>query len=587
MLVVACPCALVLATPAAMLASMAWLARHGVLIKGGYALERLAACDTFAFDKTGTLTEGTPRVRQPGSWCPSSDESEVLRLAASAEQASQHPLAAAVVAEAADAVARPRPRFPEVTAAARLQGSRPVSPGPDGAASQVLVGNRRLLAEHGMAIDETVEPLLRALDEQGETPLHRGRRWSDRRRDRASRHGPARGPRRDPRPEAPEDRPARPPDRRPRAGGAAGREEGAHQDRRRPSCCRRTRRGGSRSSRRRAGRWRWSATGSTTPRRWPRPTPASRWGHRGRPRGRGGRPDPAGRSAARPARAGRAVPGHGAGHPPEHHRLRLRAQRRGGASASLGILGPVAAAILHQVGSLLVLLNAMRLLVFGDWAELPPFRQLRAARPRGSSRFDDRLDLEPAWRWCLDHRRWIARRSVGVCWPSFTLPAESRDPAGRGWSGPAVRRLPWRLEPGLHFRLPGSLRAGDPDRAGPRARPGRGLPEGAGESRLRRYAGRRAMGGLRLRPPVKTAIPASDRDGQFLEITASVQYAVDSGNPDSLRRFALGVAGPELLSSRWRKRPSAGSSAAGRCSTSWPAAGARRKRPRPRSSRSG
>ena len=62
-LVVACPCALVLATPAAMLASMAWLARHGVLIKGGYALERLAACDTFAFDKTGTLTQGRPQLR--------------------------------------------------------------------------------------------------------------------------------------------------------------------------------------------------------------------------------------------------------------------------------------------------------------------------------------------------------------------------------------------------------------------------------------------------------------------------------------------------------------------------------------------
>ena len=98
-LVVACPCALVLATPAAMLASMAWLARHGVLIKGGYALERLAACDTFALDKTGTLTEGRPAFASL-SVLPGHDESQVLRLAASAEQSSPHPLAVAVVAEA-------------------------------------------------------------------------------------------------------------------------------------------------------------------------------------------------------------------------------------------------------------------------------------------------------------------------------------------------------------------------------------------------------------------------------------------------------------------------------------------------------
>ena len=128
-LVVACPCALVLATPAAVLASMAWLARHGVLIKGGTALERLAACDTFAFDKTGTLTQGRPELCRAWSRSAGSDEAEVLRLAAAAEQASRHPLAVAVAAEAAQARARRRPTSSEAIAlpgagvAARVAGS--------------------------------------------------------------------------------------------------------------------------------------------------------------------------------------------------------------------------------------------------------------------------------------------------------------------------------------------------------------------------------------------------------------------------------------------------------------------------------
>ena len=81
--------------------------------------------------------------------------------------------------------------------------------------------------------------------------------------------------------------------------------------------------------------------------------------------------------------------------------------------ASLGTLSPAAAAILHQVGSLLVLLNAMRLLVFGDWAELPPLRQLHVAGRR-INRLDDSLDLEPVWRWCLLHRKGIAGSGLGL-----------------------------------------------------------------------------------------------------------------------------------------------------------------------------
>ena len=157
-LVVACPCALVLATPAAMLASMAWLARHGVLIKGGYALERLASCDTFAFDKTGTLTEGQPRLASLIAVA-GRDENEVLRLAASAEQASQHPLAVAVAAEARKRGLDLAP-VSEARAAPRRGGRGPGRRRPGGNPSQVLVGNRRLLAEHGLAIDEAGEPLV-------------------------------------------------------------------------------------------------------------------------------------------------------------------------------------------------------------------------------------------------------------------------------------------------------------------------------------------------------------------------------------------------------------------------------------------
>ena len=98
-LVVACPCALILATPAAVLAAMARLARSGVLVKGGAAIERLAAVDCLAFDKTGTLTEGRPELadrRTFADW----EADAVLRLAAAAERSSEHPLAKLLVGEA-------------------------------------------------------------------------------------------------------------------------------------------------------------------------------------------------------------------------------------------------------------------------------------------------------------------------------------------------------------------------------------------------------------------------------------------------------------------------------------------------------
>ncbi len=167
-LVVACPCALVLATPAAMLASMAWLAQRGVLIKGGYALERLAACDTIAFDKTGTLSEGKPAVTSLAV-APGRDENEVFRLAAAVERSSSHPLAHAVAA-AAEQRGLDLPPATEVRVhpGAGVEGIVEV-PGREPA--RVLVGNRRLLAEQGVPLDETSSAQLHAPGAPGETTL--------------------------------------------------------------------------------------------------------------------------------------------------------------------------------------------------------------------------------------------------------------------------------------------------------------------------------------------------------------------------------------------------------------------------------
>ena len=97
-LVVFCPCAFILATPTAVMAGLANAARHGILVRSGEALERLAQVEWAAFDKTGTLTEGEPKVVEVVSLSSVFNEAAVERWAAIAERRSEHPLGRAIAA---------------------------------------------------------------------------------------------------------------------------------------------------------------------------------------------------------------------------------------------------------------------------------------------------------------------------------------------------------------------------------------------------------------------------------------------------------------------------------------------------------
>jgi Cu+-exporting ATPase len=162
-LIIACPCALGLATPMSIMVGVGRGAHAGVLIKNAEALERMERVDTLVVDKTGTLTEGRPKVVAVVP-APPFDEAEMLRLAGSIERSSEHPLARAIVAEAG---ARGLPL------AEASDFDAPSGKGARGTVSgrAVAVGNARFLHEIGVSITG-LEQEAERLRQEGATVIY-------------------------------------------------------------------------------------------------------------------------------------------------------------------------------------------------------------------------------------------------------------------------------------------------------------------------------------------------------------------------------------------------------------------------------
>ncbi|HDU5904496.1 TPA: copper-exporting P-type ATPase CopA, partial [Klebsiella pneumoniae subsp. pneumoniae] len=159
-LIIACPCALGLATPMSIISGVGRAAEYGVLVRDADALQRASELDTLVFDKTGTLTEGKPQVVAVKTFA-GVDEHTALRLAAALEQGSSHPLARAILDKAADGP------LPEVSGFRTLRGL-----GVSGEAEghRLLLGNQALLNEQHINTAE-VESEMTAQASRGATPV--------------------------------------------------------------------------------------------------------------------------------------------------------------------------------------------------------------------------------------------------------------------------------------------------------------------------------------------------------------------------------------------------------------------------------
>ncbi len=164
-LVIACPCAMGLATPTAIMVGTGKAASEGILFRSADALERAEKIDTVVIDKTGTITKGLPELTSLVLVDPEYDEEEVLRLAASVEQGSEHPLGEAIVAEAGNRGIE----LVEIDKFNAVPGKGVEALYGD---KRLLVGNLRFMRDYQIQIDDEIEQHRKTIEDKAETPIY-------------------------------------------------------------------------------------------------------------------------------------------------------------------------------------------------------------------------------------------------------------------------------------------------------------------------------------------------------------------------------------------------------------------------------
>src|SRR5215217_3639252 len=163
-IIIACPCALGIATPAALMMGAGKGAENGILYKGGEHIEIANKVNAIVFDKTGTLTVGKPSVTDLVSLTEEIGEQELLRLAAIAESGSEHPLAQAVIRKAKEnGTPITSPDFFESISGHGLKATY--------ANHTIIIGNRKMMEDNQIAVTESIDVKLSVFEKEGKTAV--------------------------------------------------------------------------------------------------------------------------------------------------------------------------------------------------------------------------------------------------------------------------------------------------------------------------------------------------------------------------------------------------------------------------------